>query len=74
MSRQYGGNLSGPISKKKASFFFDFEKRDINDDAIINATRAADWQPQFFPVRSFQFQRRRLWRFWRRSGRGHSAL
>ena len=38
MSRQYGGNLSGPISKKKASFFFDFEKRDINDDAIINAT------------------------------------
>src|SRR6266446_4938203 len=38
LSRQYGGNLSGPISKKKASFFFDFEKRDINDDAIINAT------------------------------------
>src|SRR5882672_4152148 len=38
MSRQYGGNLSGPISKKKASFFFDFEKRDINDDAVINAT------------------------------------
>src|SRR3989442_7529917 len=38
MSRQYGGNLSGPISKKKASFFFDFEKRDLNDDAIINAS------------------------------------
>jgi hypothetical protein len=38
MSRQFGGNLSGPISKKKSSFFFDFEKRDINDDAIINAT------------------------------------
>ena len=38
MSRQFGGNLSGPISKKKASFFFDFEKRDINDDAIVNAT------------------------------------
>jgi len=37
-SRQYGANLSGPISKKKASFFFDFEKRDINDQAIINAT------------------------------------
>jgi Carboxypeptidase regulatory-like domain/TonB dependent receptor len=36
LSRQYGGNLSGPISKKKASFFFDFEKRDINDDAVIN--------------------------------------
>jgi hypothetical protein len=38
LSRQYGGNLSGPISKKKSSFFLDFEKRDINDDAIINAT------------------------------------
>jgi hypothetical protein len=37
-SRQYGGNLSGPISKKKASFFIDFEKRDINDQAIVNAT------------------------------------
>ena len=38
MSRQYGGNLSGPISKKKASFFLDFEKRDINDEAVVNAT------------------------------------
>lgn len=37
-SRQYGGNLSGPISKKKASFFLDFEKRDINDDAVINGS------------------------------------
>ncbi|MDX6383754.1 MAG: hypothetical protein QOK48_1327 [Blastocatellia bacterium] len=38
MSRQYGGNLSGPIFKKKASFFVDFEKRDINDDAVINGS------------------------------------
>lgn len=38
MSRRYGGQLSGPISKKKASFFFDLEKRDINDEGIINAT------------------------------------
>jgi len=37
-SRQYGGNLSGPISKKKASFFFDFDKRDIDDDAVITAS------------------------------------
>jgi len=36
-SRQYGGNFGGPISKKKASFFVDFEKRDIDDDAIIVA-------------------------------------
>src|SRR5205823_4979864 len=38
MVRNYGGNLSGPITKKKASFFFDFEKRDINDEAVVNAT------------------------------------
>jgi len=37
-SRRYGGELSGPLVKKKASFFFDFEKRDINDQAIILAT------------------------------------
>src|SRR5437763_5792332 len=38
LSRNYGGNLSGPISKKKSSFLLDFEKRDINDDAVINAS------------------------------------
>jgi hypothetical protein len=37
LSRRYGGNLSGPISKKKASFFFDFERRDTNDNAIVQA-------------------------------------
>src|SRR5690349_15191438 len=37
-TRQYGGNFGGPISKKKASFFVDFEKRDINDQALIVAT------------------------------------
>src|SRR6266404_1309743 len=36
-SRLFGGNLSGPISAKKASFFFDFEKRDIDDNAVVNA-------------------------------------
>src|SRR5437016_3665894 len=36
--RQFGANLSGPIAKKKSSFFVDFEKRDINDDALIVAT------------------------------------
>jgi Carboxypeptidase regulatory-like domain len=38
LSRQFSGNISGPISKKKASFFFDFDKRDINDQAVVNAT------------------------------------
>lgn len=36
-SRQYGGNLGGPLSKKKASFFIDFEKRDVDDESVINA-------------------------------------
>ena len=37
-TRQYGGNFGGPLSKKKASFFVDFDKRDINDQALIVAT------------------------------------
>ena len=36
-SRQYGGNFGGPISKKKASFFVDFDKRDVDDQALITA-------------------------------------
>ncbi|HSE22085.1 MAG TPA: TonB-dependent receptor [Pyrinomonadaceae bacterium] len=36
-TRQYSGNFGGPISKRKASFFVDFEKRDIDDDAVIVA-------------------------------------
>ncbi len=36
-SRQFGGNLSGPLGKK-ASFFLDTERREIDDNAIINAT------------------------------------
>ncbi|MBC7798934.1 MAG: carboxypeptidase regulatory-like domain-containing protein, partial [Pyrinomonadaceae bacterium] len=35
---QYGGNLSGPIKKNKSSFFLDFERRDIGENAIVNAT------------------------------------
>jgi len=37
-SRQYSGNFGGPISKKKASFFVDFDKRDVDDEAVIVAT------------------------------------
>ena len=36
-SRQYGGNFGGPISKGKASFFVDFDKRDVDDEAVIVA-------------------------------------
>jgi hypothetical protein len=36
-TRMYGGNLGGPLSKR-ASFYFDFERREIDDDSIIHAT------------------------------------
>src|SRR5215217_4196194 len=36
-TRQYGGNFGGPLSKKKASFFVDFDKRDVDDEALIVA-------------------------------------
>jgi hypothetical protein len=35
--RQFGGNLSGPIKPKVASFFFDFERNETDDNDIINA-------------------------------------
>jgi Carboxypeptidase regulatory-like domain len=35
-NRQVGANLSGPISKK-ASFFVDFNRRDVQNNAITNA-------------------------------------
>ncbi len=35
-SQQFAGNFSGPINRK-ASFFFNMERRDINDSSIINA-------------------------------------
>ena len=36
-SQTYGGNLSGPINKR-ASFFLDVERRQIDDNGILNAT------------------------------------
>ena len=36
--RQYGGNLSGPIVKKKASFFLDFQRRETDDNELVTAT------------------------------------
>ncbi|HEX8130104.1 MAG TPA: carboxypeptidase regulatory-like domain-containing protein [Pyrinomonadaceae bacterium] len=35
--RSYGGNLSGPIQKRKSSFFIDFDRRETDGNAIINA-------------------------------------
>jgi hypothetical protein len=36
--RYFGGSLSGPVTKGKSSFFIDFQRREIDDNAIINAT------------------------------------
>ncbi len=35
--RDWGGNLSGPLAAGKASFFLDFDRRDVNDNQLINA-------------------------------------
>jgi hypothetical protein len=35
---EWGGNLSGPLVAKKASFFLDFEHRSVDDNQLINAT------------------------------------
>jgi hypothetical protein len=34
--RNFGGNLGGPIQKRKSSYFFNFEKRDTDNNTIIN--------------------------------------
>jgi len=36
-TRFFGGNFSGPIKKGKASFFVDVNKRDVDNNAVVNA-------------------------------------
>src|SRR5688500_14112162 len=36
--RQFGFNLSGPVIKNKASFFFDIERREADDNELVRAT------------------------------------
>ena len=36
--REWGGTLSGPLVAGKASYFLDFEKRNVDDNAIVKAT------------------------------------
>jgi hypothetical protein len=36
--RQFGGNLGGPIVKKKASFFFDIQRTETDDNELVTAT------------------------------------
>jgi hypothetical protein len=37
-TRQYSGTLSGPLQAKKTSYFLDFERRDIDENAFVVAT------------------------------------
>jgi hypothetical protein len=46
ISKYYGGNLAGPLGKK-ASFFIDYNRREIDDNAIVNATILS---PTFVPT------------------------
>ena len=36
--REWGGTLSGPLAARKASYFVDFERRTVDDNAIVKAT------------------------------------
>jgi hypothetical protein len=36
--RLYGGSLSGPVVKNKASFFLNVERREIDENAVVSAT------------------------------------
>ncbi|HEY0408289.1 MAG TPA: carboxypeptidase regulatory-like domain-containing protein [Pyrinomonadaceae bacterium] len=36
-SRRYGGNLSGPVIRGKASFFLDFQRNETDENQVINA-------------------------------------
>src|SRR5215831_609093 len=46
--RQLSGSISGPIVKKKASFFFEANRNETDDNALINATVLdANFNPVF---------------------------
>lgn len=36
--RQYGGSFSGPLKKRKASFFLEFNRNETDDNELIRAT------------------------------------
>lgn len=36
-TRFFGGNVSGPLKKGKASYFFEINKRDIDNNSVLNA-------------------------------------
>jgi hypothetical protein len=46
-TRRFGGNLSGPLSSKRASFFIDVERREVDDNHVI---KAVILDPAFNPI------------------------
>jgi hypothetical protein len=36
--RFFGGSVSGPVIPNRASFFFDFQRRETDNNAVVNAT------------------------------------
>lgn len=56
----YGGTFSGPIIRKRASFFFDFQRRDEDENGIVSA-RGLDAELNVAPLNSsFVVPRRSL--------------
>jgi hypothetical protein len=58
--RFFGANISGPVQKKKSSFFLEFNKRDVDNNTIVNAIIL---DPALNPVpfqQDFQIPSRRL--------------
>ena len=51
-SRMYGGNFGGPLTKK-SSFFLDFDRREIDDDGIINAQIVDPTSLQILPFSGY---------------------
>ena len=51
-SKMFEGNVGGPLNKK-TSYYFDFERRSINDNADINAL---ELNPPYTSLNPFQFQ------------------
>ncbi|MBA3442315.1 MAG: hypothetical protein H0T92_20865, partial [Pyrinomonadaceae bacterium] len=50
MSRLYGGTLSGTVIPKRASFFLDFQRRDIDENGVVNAqVLDSSLNPTVFP-------------------------
>lgn len=63
--RNVNGNVGGPLIKNRTSFFFDGEKENIDNNALINArTLNASLAPQIFqrslvsPLKTYEFNSR----------------